>query len=135
MNALATRVLGINSACWMVASYPTYEGQLYGYDHCIRTEFGLEEAFSWQDSFVEPEDQIMWKTYASECRWRPGKFDAAIHLVADDKEAAALWVSKETKAIFAPYDGGTDLILPNSENVNILKKEFSDWLSTHPHGL
>jgi hypothetical protein len=46
-----------------------------------------------------------------------------------------MWVSATTGAVFAPYDGGTDLFLPTADDVASLKREFSDWLSDHPGGL
>jgi len=133
-STLASRVLGRGSDCWMVASYPNSEGEIVRYDYEIRTRFGLKESFFWTDPLEEPEDQFKWIAYSSACVWRERDFDAAIKRVADDIEPAVLWISKGSKAVFAPYDGGFDIILPTLEDVDVLSNEFSDWLSPHHDG-
>ncbi len=37
--------------------------------------------------------------------------------------------------IFAPYDGGIDMILETPTAANALKTQFRDWLSEEPSGL
>ncbi|MBL6954859.1 MAG: hypothetical protein ISR50_19670 [Alphaproteobacteria bacterium] len=137
-NALATRVLGIGSACWMVANYISDEidswMKYYPNEHRSREIFSLKKSFTFVDSYEEPEDQVDYRAYVSECIWRPGNYDKALRLTEDDVEDV-LWISKDTKAVFAPYDRGFDLILPNSHEIGTLKRQFSDWLFDHPDGL
>jgi hypothetical protein len=137
-NTLADHVLGIGTDCWMIAnSYPNqaeHLAKISPKQRLIRDIFGLRKSYSWKDPDEAPEDQILWTTYAGECRWRHGAFDEAIKIIAEDIETNVLWVSKRTKAVFSPYDGGTDLIVQNSKDVISLKEKFSDWLSAHPDG-
>jgi hypothetical protein len=37
--------------------------------------------------------------------------------------------------LFAPYDGGMDVVLPTTAERDHLRSAHSDWLSTHPAGL
>jgi hypothetical protein len=37
--------------------------------------------------------------------------------------------------LFAPYDGGVDMILENSEQRDEFKAKYKDWLSSYPQGL
>lgn len=134
-NTLASRVLGRDSECWMVASYPRSDQEIVIYDHEIRTRFRLRESFFWTDPLEAPEDQMDWLANASECVWREGVFDAAIKRVADDMEPAILWVSRSSKADFAPYDGGSDIIPPSLDDVDVLSSTFPDWLSPNDQGL
>ena len=137
-NTLADRVLGVGTECWMIAnSFPDqaeYRDKLFFKQRLIRDIFGLQKSYSWKDPEEAPEDQTLWTTYAGECKWRHGEFDEAIKLIAEDIETDVLWISKQTKAVFSPYDGGTDLIVQDSKEVTSLKEEFSNWLSDHPDG-
>ena len=76
----------------------------------------------------------MWTIYDGEFLWQHGEFDEAFKLISEDIETNVLWVSKEMKSIFSPYDGGIDLVVRNSEEIIFLKNEFEDWLSHHSRG-
>ncbi len=134
-NTLASRVLGRDPGCWMVASSPKSDQEIVRYDHEIRARFGLRESFYWTDPSEAPEDQINWLAYASECVWREGAFDTAIMRVAEEKEPAVLWVSKSSKAVFAPYAGGFDIILPTLDDMEVLSDDFPDWPSPRDDGV
>lgn len=54
--------------------------------------------------------------------------------IADWKIAHFFIVNPISKRIFAPYDGGVDLILENEEKRNEFKEKYKDWLSNHPDG-
>lgn len=61
-------------------------------------------------------------------------FTAPLRAIADD-ELRAVWVSTETEEIFAPYDGGVDLIVRSPARVAELRAKFSNWLSPRADGL
>ncbi len=46
-----------------------------------------------------------------------------------------MWISSSTGAVFAPYDGGFDLFLPDAGMALELRRRHPDWLSDHPLGL
>ncbi len=54
--------------------------------------------------------------------------------VADWKIVHFFIVNPISKRIFAPYDGGVDLILENKETRNKFKHKYKSWLSNHPEG-
>ena len=138
-NALADRVLGDGAECWMIANNVPEQAEMLAKHHpkqqLVSDIFGLKESHSWKDPYEAPEDQFLWITYARECLWQHGEFDQAIKMIADDIDTGVLWVSKQTKEVFSPYDGGTDLIVQDSRSVHSLKIEFSNWLSAHHEGL
>jgi hypothetical protein len=44
-------------------------------------------------------------------------------------------VHERTTEVFAPYDGGVDLIFSNVERRDQYRQRFSAWLSARPDGL
>jgi len=132
-NKLANRVLGESSRCWLVQAEPDYgdaanDADLYGTIRQYRLEFQFEHP--------APEDDCNYRIFAAPVVWSAGTFNDLIAKRADDQlPLPTLWVSVETGAAFAPYDGGSDLFLPNPGDVDDLKREFSDWLSDHREGL
>jgi hypothetical protein len=60
--------------------------------------------------------------------------DTALRAVADDR-VRALWVSEVTGEVFAPYDGGADLIVMSGERAELLRGTFASWLSPRTDGL
>lgn len=54
--------------------------------------------------------------------------------IANDQVYFFFIVNPITKRIFAPYDGGVDLILENEEKRDEFKSKYKNWLSTHPSG-
>jgi hypothetical protein len=54
--------------------------------------------------------------------------------IAEDRERA-MWVHAITGEVFAPYDGGVDLIFSTVERRDANRPIFADWLSTLSSGL
>lgn len=66
--------------------------------------------------------------------WRGGDFDGLFSAVALDR-IRALVVEQERGRVFAPYDGGADIILSATWERDQLRAHFSDWLSVRTDGL
>lgn len=132
-NTLASRVLGDGSDCWLVQADPSFGDTANDSDQhsCIK-ELGLSFAFEHCDL----QDDCTYRIYAKLVRWSPGAFDDLISKSADDLlPVPTMWVSAQNGAVFAPYDGGSDLFLKSARDVAELRQEFSTWLSDHPKGL
>ncbi|MCH9682480.1 MAG: hypothetical protein K0V04_13670 [Deltaproteobacteria bacterium] len=54
--------------------------------------------------------------------------------IAED-ELRILWMDTASGEVFAPYDGGVDVIASSTARRELLKSKFSAWLSAHPAGL
>lgn len=67
--------------------------------------------------------------------WVCGNHNALLRAVADCKTAHVLFASRESGCIYAPYDGGADLIYRNEQERNERRAAYSTWLSAHPAGL
>lgn len=138
-NALASAVLGNGRACWMAqACWITPEGvvELADKGEMFREtrELGLKYAFSF--GVDEGDDALAtWDVMAAPVRWTQGDFDDALLRIADERAAPTLWISAESGAVFAPYDGGVDMFLPSEAEAKELRSKHADWLSSHPDGL
>jgi hypothetical protein len=70
----------------------------------------------------------------SEQTWIPRKFDDLLREIADDK-LRVIFISIDNELMIAPYDGGVDFILKNSETRDSYKQKYADWLSERQDGL
>ncbi|WP_181184279.1 DUF3885 domain-containing protein [Prosthecodimorpha hirschii] len=98
------------------------------------SRWGLSVAF---DFIVDedPDEPIRWTVMARPVSWHSGAFDPLLLLVAAGDEAPTLFMSADTGAVFAPYDGGADLFWPDAAAQAAARERYRPWLSAHPHGL
>lgn len=61
--------------------------------------------------------------------WSPQAWDPLLRDVADDRLPSVVLLNPATGEAYAPYDGGADLFLTNSERVTALAKRWASWLS------
>lgn len=118
-NSLGDRLLGPQTPCWFVEANPD----------AVSNDCVLASTYS-----EDGDDTVEWRFYVRPVTWAAGSFDAILAAIAD-WQASALWMSRKTGAVFAPYDGGFDLFPRTSGDVDALKGERSEWLSTTPSGL
>lgn len=69
----------------------------------------------------------------SEQIWVSQKFDNILREIAYDN-LRAFFISIEKELMIAPYDGGIDFILKNSETRDFYKGKYSCWLSSRQDG-
>jgi hypothetical protein len=67
-------------------------------------------------------------------RWQPGSFDAFISATADNK-VRGLLVELRRGQVYAPYDGGADLIFATEVERDAAHQRYAAWLSSDPSGL
>jgi hypothetical protein len=72
---------------------------------------------------------------ASKIRWEPGAWDDLLLDVAHWRIGSICFLNPKTGEVFAPYDGGVDLILNSSLRVELLSEKWRAWLSEHHTGL
>jgi len=66
--------------------------------------------------------------------WSESEVREALLAVANDEENLVI-LSHKTGCVFAPYDGGVDVILTKSETVQGFRSHFEHWLSPLESGL
>lgn len=82
----------------------------------------------------EPE-QVWTHLWASETRLRGGDLTRLLRLVADDETDGVIITTAEMSWLYAPYDGGADVIAATPGHRDQLRDRHQDWLSAHPSGL
>ncbi|MBK6976001.1 MAG: hypothetical protein IPH28_01845 [Cytophagaceae bacterium] len=80
------------------------------------------------------EDNALFDIYIKTENWKNGKIDVALKVIAND-EIRAMFICPSKKCIIAPYDGGVDVIVDNTEKRNRLKRKYRDWLSKRKDGM
>jgi hypothetical protein len=64
-----------------------------------------------------------------------GSLDEVLLCVADERVINFFVVSMERHRLFAPYDGGVDVVLRDAVERGEFKSRYAKWLSTRPDGL
>jgi hypothetical protein len=82
---------------------------------------------------VDAEDEIV-AVLVARLRWSASTSASLRRAIADDAERA-MWMHELTAEVFAPYDGGVDLIFSSVQRRDEHRERFSAWLSAHPDGL
>lgn len=82
----------------------------------------------------EYEQGQVYRPAFAETIWSINQHDRLLKEIADFK-LLAFFVSFEQNLIIAPYDGGIDFILKNSQLRDTYKAKYQDWLSKLPSGL
>jgi hypothetical protein len=83
-------------------------------------------------SDVPPSYAHFWLAHST---FHAGAFELPWTLVANDVIDGLLLVNIERRCVFAPYDGGMDVIGADSFVCDSLRRDFGAWLSAHPSGL
>lgn len=73
--------------------------------------------------------------YVAQTSWPHVDFDRLVDAIAEDA-MRAVWFSSVTGEVFAPYDGGIDLIVETTERAESLRRLFPPgWFSRRTDGL
>ncbi|HWK07621.1 MAG TPA: hypothetical protein VNS58_28515 [Puia sp.] len=70
----------------------------------------------------------------TEQAWNTDKFKQILKDIAEE-QLEAFFISIDNNCIFAPYDGGMDIILKDTLIRNQYKTKYSSWLSPREDGL
>lgn len=91
-------------------------------------EFVNEHGLRWSHTFPFPDDECDYQVFNVATIWQSGNYRSLLQHIADDETDGFLWMSPNTGDIFAPYDGGIDLILHDPPRRQALKRQYADWL-------
>ncbi len=69
----------------------------------------------------------------AETIWHSNQHDTLLKEIADDK-IRAFFVSLDKQIIVAPYDGGMDIVLKDSQTRDFYKEKYKGWLSEREDG-
>ena len=138
--AVADAVLGPGAVCWLslfVSDFPD-EPALIAPQRADAAKLGLAEAYTGLDhgAYRPGEDgPVPFRVFAGQSIWDSASFTPWLRAVADDDIDGLIWTNAMTGAVYAPYDGGADLILPSAEDRVKFAKQFQFWRSDRDNGL
>jgi len=67
--------------------------------------------------------------------WESHAFDDLLMLIADNIVANVLFVNEGRASVYAPYDGGADIIASSPSERDNMRQTYASWLSKEPTGL
>ncbi|MBY6068119.1 hypothetical protein KUW17_15290 [Leisingera aquaemixtae] len=127
-NAIAGFLFEPGQEVWLANCDIHYEDEprrtskaLPGIASPLRFEFSSDES-------VYFEEQTRVEVFAAKTVWKPGRFDELLSEIAEDRERA-VWFDPVSGRVFAPYDGGFDIVLEDSRLVPEVEAEFRQWMS------
>ena len=132
-NKLATACLGKNSKCWVVR--PVFADEMQNptekraLKELLANSFIKSFSTIWPFDVDDTDGGNKLDIYVKKFNWEVGACDSMFLKIANDEEQGLI-VDVLSKQIFAPYDGGFDLILRGSDQVNIFKMKYSEWMSS-----
>jgi hypothetical protein len=139
-NKIITDIIGENSKVIIVTGDFYYEGHIELHpitDSKSITDMSfisLDNIDLHKISPYEYDQGQIYRPIISEQIWQANKFNNLLIEIADEK-LSAFFISLENKSIIAPYDGGIDIILNDSEAKKDYKEKYKDWLSERQDGL
>jgi hypothetical protein len=82
----------------------------------------------------EYQDEVYYEIYMKPDKWESDKFNDLLTKIVDN-EIRAMFVNPTKNIIVVPYDGGVDIILPDTKTRDDFKIKYKDWLSSRDDGL
>jgi hypothetical protein len=132
-NSIADEVFLDDVDCWIVAAYPIYDGiPQYNIDVILSEGFDL---FKNIDFISDDGDLEVQRIFVKSGTWKSGKFNKIFNLIMDGKLPSLMFVSKARLSIYAPYDGGIDVILQAADAFQEMLQKYEEWLSDREDGL
>ncbi|MGC4100206.1 DUF3885 domain-containing protein [Ferruginibacter sp.] len=139
-NEIITDLLGNHSTFVLVTGDSEQEGYtelhpIAAVDSIAKIPFVLIDEinlYKLNPTMYEPGH--LYKPMISEQVWQPNNFDNILKDIANES-LRAFFVSIDNNLIVAPYDGGMDLILKDTENRNFYREKYKHWLPQESDGL
>jgi hypothetical protein len=97
----------------------------------------LRTAAYWRTLRTDPSDPDSWWShlYVSKVDSPESELRALLLLVADWGTADVIIAPPNAEWLYHPYDGGGDVIAPDTATRDRLREKYASWLSAHPDGL
>jgi len=139
-NTVLLDVIGTDNECILVSgnhsSSPPLEEQCPALSDFEFQDFVTLSKQDCDPVDLEPDEEPVYLSlFCGAHKLKRGSLDEVLICVADEKIVNFFVVSCERERIFAPYDGGVDIILKDTKERDEFKTKYKDWLSSHPAGL
>lgn len=135
-NTLINDLLGNNAE--IIILFGLYTADLSNDNYKELTDFGdfdmVQTISLHKERPNEYEDEIYFDIYIKSDQWIINSRNEILRAIADD-EIRAMFICPSKDCIFAPYDGGMDIVVNSIEKRDELKLKYKDWLSKREDGL
>ncbi len=135
LDAVSQNIYEKSELCWLIFAQENFSEDKKVDKKVLEIDiFSLKyfHSFSHKDSFG---DIVHWDFYATCVEWAAQEFHSLFGAISNDQVSQMLWVSISSHNVFAPYDGGVDVILKSRVERDQLRERFRNWLSAEPSGL
>lgn len=130
-NRVATATLGEDALCWLIIlQSPNQDRRLGQRLERIKSRYGLQPGWS----FFNATDNLTYRVCAGEVIWRTNGFNRLLLNVYQTELWDAMWMNRETGAVFRPYDAGADISQPTPNDLIARISSFYGWMPTNGHG-
>jgi hypothetical protein len=126
-RTVSSKVLGTPSMCYLITPWWCWQ------DACF-SSFELRSMPSLPEFRPEPDEPPSGGYSGKRIQWDFDQFEPVLRAVAEDVVSATV-VSEDELRVYAPYDGGADLFLPDSDSRDAVRDSFRDFLSRRTDGL
>ncbi len=139
-NVVLLDVIGKDNECILVfgnySSSPALEIDCPATSNFEFQEFVKLSKQDFDPIDLEPDEEpIYLNLFCGNHILKRGSLNEILLCVAEEQIVNFFVVNCESERIFAPYDGGVDVILKNAKERNVFKLKYKEWLSHHPEGL
>ena len=87
-------------------------------------------------AWVDPDDpEVRFSFLTAELVWTASAYDQLLLDIANYDVPPMVFFSSSRGFVYAPYDGGADVIAPREADLPRLRANWSEWISTHAEGL
>lgn len=140
-KALLSDVIGNNSDCFLISGnysdLPLEEAlkqcpalgnfKFQNYIKLCKQDFDPDE-------IAPDEEPIYLSLFFAPYKFKNQDLDEVLLCIADEKIDNLFVVNFQNQRIFAPYDGGVDVILKKNQERDEFKSKYKGWLSNRPSG-
>ncbi len=133
-NTLITDLIGENGTFYLVLNEYCHEEQTGPMEKEEAYEKYQFTPLGRNDQEPDEEEGFVYKQEFSEQKWASGRFNDILKDIAEDN-SRAFFMSIAGECIIAPYDGGMDIIVKDTDTRDRLKYKYKAWLSERGDGL
>lgn len=141
-NTVLLDVIGTDNECVLVSGNYADAPIAENLEHCpALAEFQFQDFVKLSKQDFNPdeleldEEPLFLSLFCGTYKLKRNSLDEVLLCVANEQIVDFFVVSCELQRIFAPYDGGVDVILKDTKERDEFKAKYKDWLSQHPQGL
>ncbi|MBX8825075.1 hypothetical protein [Ochrobactrum sp. SFR4] len=130
-NSVAGTIFAEHEPLWLVSDTGVEKSETSRFLKLLTLGFKSTGIKSYTD---EDGEKCRSRFFYKQTHWKSGAFNDLFSLVVNEKISGILFVNQKTQMLYM-YDGGMDVILPDTAQLNQLKERFEQWRSPLVSGL